>query len=246
MDTTAWINVAQITWMTRWHCDITVFSNPPQWRSRAPTPVRLFYSPSHLCCGLSFGPCQKYLGPHSKNITGNKHTSQTRWSLANLLIWLWQSHAFWPLWNNYSRRPTNRMERCTHCKQSYRNHAGFPPSPWPLFPPIAPCFSPGKFSPAATSAAQWLRRSWSSGTAPGPSGPWWGLRWDGEQEKIQGKCWWGGRMQMFLRRGASFPLDWTCNERLELGWLETQECVFLLLNMCCVCVCICVPSVIID
>lgn len=40
-------------------------------------------------------------------------------------------------------------------------------------PPISLDFSPGKFSPAATSAARWLRRSWSWGRVPEWSGPWW-------------------------------------------------------------------------
>lgn len=133
------------------------------------------------------------------------------------------------------------MERCTHCKQSYRNHADFPPSHWPRFSPVAPCFSPGKFSPAATSAAQWLRRSWSSGTAPGSSGPWWGLRWDREQEMIQGKRWWGGMDADAFKEACFLPgLIWTCSKRLESGWLEIQVmCVSPSEHVLCLCVHLC-------
>lgn len=93
------------------------------------------------------------------------------------------------------------MKRCNRCVWTKNNQqvqdsllASTRISPSPLasclsLSLVAPCFSPGTFSPAATSAAQWLRRSWSWGTAPLPSAPWWCLRRGGGQERIGVQGW---------------------------------------------------------
>lgn len=154
------------------------------------------------------------------------------------------------------------MKRCNHCVWTKNNQqvlysllASTRISPSPLasclsLPLVAPCFSPGTFSPAATSAAQWLRRSWSWGTAPLPSGPWWCLRRGGGQERIGVQCRETsrrGNMQMcrdVFKATSVFDLRRVLWKRITNAWARqisshvgTQVCVFLQGLVCRLCVC---------